>query len=219
MKIFVGLPTYKTFQDMDVRKRQEDIFQSSSHEVKVLEVNGMNIEQARQVAIDAFLKTDYEYFLFIDSDIIPYLYNYEEHPIDKLVDCDKDIVGGIYFFRRKPCQPVYRPIELQEIYERTGSFPEKFDWSIPKDLFQARWIGNGFKLVKRKVIEEIKKTIEVPNLPSIYKGEYLGEDWAFDQRATELGFTIWLEPSIRLGHRGIYDYTREDFDKYYGGNK
>ena len=219
-KIFVGLPTYKTFQDMEVRRLQEEVFKNCPHEVIVQEVNGMNIEQARQVAIDSFLKTDAEYFLNIDSDIIPFrnIQAGEQCPIDKLIKADKDIVGAIYFFRRKYCQPVYRPLELQEFYEKNGKFPENFKWVIPDKLFEAQWTGNGFKLVKRKVIEAVKKTIKIPNLPMIYKEEYLGEDWAFDQRARELGFNVWLEPSIKLGHRGIYDFTREDFDRYYGVN-
>jgi len=225
VKIFVGLPTYKTFQDMEVRKLQEKVFKGSSYEVVVQEVNGMNIEQARQVAIDSFLKTDCDYFLNMDSDIIPYwnpLFD-EKNPIDKLVECDKDVVGAIYYFRRKPCQPVYRPLDLQETYEKflrgTGKFPENYEWKIPEKLFQCKWTGNGMKLVKRKVIEDVKNKIKVPNLPMIYKDEYLGEDWAFDQRATELGYTIWLEPSISLGHRGVYDYTRRDFEEYYGNIK
>jgi hypothetical protein len=77
-------------------------------------------------------------------------------------------------------------------------------------------MGNGFKLVKREVIESIKKIIKVPNLPMIYKNEYVSEDWAFDQRAREQGYEIWADPELKLGHVGSYCYTMEDFKKYNG---
>ena len=40
--------------------------------------------------------------------------------------------------------------------------------------------------------------------------EYLSEDWSFTTRARRLGFDIWLDPSVRLGHLGLYEYRLED---------
>ncbi|KKM80817.1 hypothetical protein LCGC14_1335930, partial [marine sediment metagenome] len=44
-----------------------------------------------------------------------------------------------------------------------------------------------------------------------YKDEYVSEDWAFDQRARELGYSIWADPTIKLGHMGNYVYTLKDY--------
>ena len=39
---------------------------------------------------------------------------------------------------------------------------------------------------------------------------YLGEDFAFCERARRCGFQIFADTSIRLQHIGIYGYSWED---------
>jgi hypothetical protein len=36
---------------------------------------------------------------------------------------------------------------------------------------------------------------------------YMGEDFLFCDRARELGFDVWIDPSISLGHMGVQEYT------------
>lgn len=216
----VGLPIFN-FQDLTVRKTQQEIFKNSPHQVITHEIVGFITEKARQIMIDNFLKSDCDYFLNMDADIIPLrdISMGDPCPIDTLIKADKDIVGGIYYFKTPPCQPVYRPLKLQEIYESEGKFPDKWDWKEElnkKELFKVKYLGNGFKLVKREVIKKVREKHQCPNMTMIYNGEYLSEDFAFDLRVGELGFTVWADPSIKLGHEGKYIYTRDDFEKYYG---
>jgi hypothetical protein len=35
---------------------------------------------------------------------------------------------------------------------------------------------------------------------------YMGEDFLFCDRARELGFEVWIDPSISLGHMGVQEY-------------
>jgi hypothetical protein len=35
---------------------------------------------------------------------------------------------------------------------------------------------------------------------------YMGEDFLFCDRARELGFDVWIDPSISLGHMGVQEY-------------
>jgi hypothetical protein len=42
---------------------------------------------------------------------------------------------------------------------------------------------------------------------------FLGEDWAFCELARELGFKVWLDPSIRVAHSGRYFYTVDDLTR------
>ena len=39
------------------------------------------------------------------------------------------------------------------------------------------------------------------------KSEYLSEDYAFGEVARQLGFKVWLDPSVILYHMGFYPYT------------
>lgn len=209
-KIFVALPVFN-FINPKVKDNHSMMFANTQHTIMFNQVVGASVEHARKVLIERFLETDCEYYFALDADGY-YLGNFD--PFERLISLDKDIVGGMYFYKRKPCLPVYRPLDLQEEYEKTGSFPENYKWKIPTEPFEVRWLGNGFKLVKREVIKKLKEKFLVPNLPMIYKGEYVSEDWAFDERARDMGFTVWVDPTIKLGHEGTYMYCYEDFLKY-----
>jgi len=65
-------------------------------------------------------------------------------------------------------------------------------------------------LIKREVIENLIKEYPVPNLPMIYRGEYISEDFSFCQRSIEKGYKIYADPSIKLGHQGPYLYSLGD---------
>lgn len=209
-KIFVALPIFN-YQDLKVRKNFEAMIENTAHTIIYQEMVGLNTEKARARMIEQFLQTDCQFFLNLDADI---LYLGDIDPFDRLISLNKDIVGGIYYFKAPPCRPVYRPIDLQDIYEQTGKFPDNYKFIIPEKEFEVRYMGNGFKLVKRNVIEDIKKDIIVPNMCMIHKGEYLSEDWAFDQRAREKGYQVWADPTIKLGHLGKHIYVKEDFERY-----
>jgi len=207
MKVFVALPVFNLINPKV--KDNQNGFLHSKHTVLFNQVVGASPEHARSIMINKFLQTDCEYYFTIDTDIY-YLGDYLD-VIDRLISLDKDIVGGLYVYKKSPCLPVFRPIDLQEIYERDGKFPDKYDWIIPNDVFEVKWLGNGFKMVKREVIERIREKIICPNLPMIHKGEYISEDYAMDFRARELGYKIFVDPTIKLGHEGLHIFTREDF--------
>lgn len=214
-KIFVGLPVFN-FIDPRVKSNQDDILKRTKHEIVFSQVVGASVEHARQVLIDKFLNSGCDYYFTIDADIVYLSSPTIPDPLDRLIFLDKDIVGGIYYFKSKPCQPVFRPLDLQKEYEEKGIFPEKYEWRIKNEPFEVQWMGNGFKLMKREVVEKVRQKILIPNLPMIHMNEYVSEDWAFDQRARDEGFSVWADPEIKLGHVGQHTYTEEDFKNYYG---
>jgi len=207
-KIFFACPIFN-FQDTNIRKNHEFIRQTSEHEVGYFEVVGASVEHAKQIMYKEFLKGDCEYFLNVDADIV--FLQGEENPIDKLVEANKDIIGGLYVLKRKPIRPSHRPLDLQEYYDKNGGFPKDYKFNIPNKLHEVKWLAGGCMLIKREVIEKLMDKYPVPNLPRIYNKEYLSEDYAFCQRAIEEGYKIYAEPIINLGHQGPYLYTFEDY--------
>jgi len=82
---------------------------------------------------------------------------------------------------------------------------------------EIRFAATGFIAVHRRVIDALVKTLPLchanqdwaywPMFGGMVIKERdpvehvdLSEDWAFCQRAVDLGFKIWLDPGIRLGH-------------------
>jgi len=170
----------------------------------------VSVEHAKQMMYKKFLESDCDYFFNVDADI--YFFDEDISPLDILISNNKNIVGGIYVYKKKPCLPTHRTLELQEIYERDGKFPKDYKFIIPKDLHKVKWLSGGCMLIKREVIEKLMKKILIPNLPMVYKNEYLSEDFAFCQRASEIGYEIYADPRINLGHQGNYLYSLKDYD-------
>lgn len=202
------VPIYN-FQHPRIRDNHKQIRETSKYEIEYCEIIGCSVEHGKSIAYKKFLETDCTHFFNVDADI--FFFQGDINPIDKLIESDKEIIGGLYVYKKQPCLPTHRTLELQEIYERDGKFPEDYKFNIPKEVHEVRWLSGGCMMIKREVIKKLMEKYKVPNLPMIYKEEYLSEDFAFCERARNEGYKIYAEPNIKLGHAGTYYFTTEDY--------
>ena len=214
MKVAMACPIYAA-QDTEIKRNHDKIASQSSHTIYRLEVTGICIQIARQRICEQFLRSDADYLFCIDDDIkvLDIDDPNSENPIDRLVELDKDILGGIYVARRVPHNPTHRTLDLQSEFEKTKKWPKDYKFIIPNNPFEVNWLAGGFNLIKREVIEKILKKHPYPFCAMIYKGEFLSEDFAFCQRAREEGYKIWADPLIKLGHLGNYFFTLKEYQK------
>ena len=152
-------------------------------------------------------------FLTIDSD-------FWFQPAEAIQLCEQamalDIVGGLYMVRSiREAQPASLIGVDHTIDLRPGEKP-----------VEVTYLATGFMAVHRRVFEKLAETLPLcmqstplPFWPFYlqftvpWPGDghlYLSEDYAFCHRAREAGFRIWLDPSIRLGHVGSYEFRLED---------
>jgi hypothetical protein len=163
------------------------------------------IPRARNECARALLESEYEALMFIDADI-----EFTEEDVAKLWNMDQDVAVG--------CYPMKKPGAPYAAW-RQGKLVELEDLKCMKGPFQVDYAGTGFMLVRRGVFERLqdefpesayetkdKKTawnffpIEVRN------GCLLSEDYAFCQNWTDMGGSIWMDPSVRLLHHGSFAY-------------
>lgn len=213
MKVLFACPIFN-FQDTKIRKNHEDVRRHSIHDVDYVEVIGASVEHGKQIMYKEFLKKDYDYFFNVDADIM-FLNYYDVNPIDLLVErCEtlkNAIVGGIYVYKRPPYQPAFRPRDLQKIYEKSKKFPKDYKFKISKELFEVEWLPGGCMMIKKEIVDKLTKKYQVPNLPMVYEKEYLSEDFSFCKRSRDLGYSVFAEPKIELGHAGPYLFTFSDY--------
>ena len=175
------------------------------------------ISRSRSIVASAFLRSNCDVLLTIDSDIW-----FRPQDAVKLAEeaFRYHMIGSMYVTRSatRPQPAVLLPDE-----------PVYFDDSA-KPL-TVRFISTGFMAVHRSVFERVSKTLPMCHkgwndqgsdtsfwpfympfvLPDDHEENlYLSEDWAFCERARQAGYKIWLDPSIRLGHVGNYMFTNED---------
>lgn len=165
-RVLVIMPWYKAVTPMTslcvaqlADKRRVGLMQNSGDAF---------VAHTRNACIREFLKTDYEYSLWIDDDMvvpcgIPKWFRahtgWSKFPdpfasfnaIDRLLSHNKSIVGGLYFGRAPGGPPVYA--------EGMSFKPEaEYARKAPYDLIKpTNWVGFGCVLIHRSVFEDIVK--------------------------------------------------------------
>ncbi len=219
MKLFLGNAVWRT----------EEVGHAQSMRLLVRELDKRGIEftdgtvvgdalisRARSIIGSAFLRSEADVLLSIDSDIW-------FRPQDAISLAEKameyDIVAAMYMTRSLQAQPA---LMLPD---------EPVVFAADQEPLEAPFVSTGFAAVNKRVFQKLSE-----ELPLCHKGwadrgvdtsfwpfympftipwegdghMYLSEDWAFCQRAKEAGFKVWLDPSIRLGHLGQVMFTLED---------
>ncbi|MDD5675429.1 MAG: hypothetical protein PHC61_14760 [Chitinivibrionales bacterium] len=144
---------------------------------------------------------DYDYIMWIDSDIL-----FTPQHFVNLLNHKKDIVSGVYMIEGGEYLATVKDWD-EEYFKRNVSF--KFmtlkDIEDQKDLIDVSYTGMGFMLVRKGVFE----SLEYPWFKSIEKQigdmvDFATEDVEFCLRTKEKGFTVFIDPRVRVGHeKGI----------------
>ena len=208
MKLLIAIPTndYMHYQFVECLTKL----------VRKLDEDGINYDIAYQGATLVYVGRDklankamnecYTHMLWLDSDMI-----FTEDLLDDLMYSGKPFVTGIAHSRRAP----HVSCIFKEIW------PKVDRWEGCEYPIQAFRIGGcGFACV---LIEtEIVRNVYNKNGTAFFPMRELGEDLAFCKRATDMGYEIWAEPSVKLGHIGhitIYPEYEELYrSSIYGDN-
>jgi hypothetical protein len=176
------------------------------------------IHLGREKLLEAFLTTDSDYLCFVDSDnILP------TESIWRLLQHDLPIVGGLYFKRKGGPEAVaFRWFDEKRRLHVTLSRQIK-EWmdnnevdaparptclDIEDSLLEVDVLGFGAVLIRRDVCEKIKETYG--NAFGDH-GENIGEDVIFCRRAQDLGYKIYVDQAVLVGHMANYQVTAFDF--------
>lgn len=166
---------------------------------------------ARNRVVHSFLQGKLSHLFWIDSDIV-----WEPTDFLKLLilASQVDVVCGAYPLKNEQC-----PLAIQH--------PDLENFEINKHgLVKITGTGLGFTALTRKVVEEL-----VATKPVIYDEAYgyemasvfrldtartadgrlrgRGEDMAFFADVRELGYDVWLDPRVQLGHVGNREYRTD----------
>ena len=149
-----------------------------------------------------FNGAEYDYMLWIDSDIIFSVQNF----IDLLL-FDKDIVSGWYpqpsMRNGSLVTPVVEKMD-NDYFLKNGTYEfltaqQVIDHKMP---FCVDYNGFGFMLIKSGVFEKIEYPWFAPKYIKINDeiSETTSEDTSFCIDARNVGFNIWVHPNVRVGH-------------------
>jgi maltose O-acetyltransferase len=210
LSVFLAMPAYGDVPAETMKSMVATWQELALHGVPVeisIQSGSSRVTAARNIAAHQFLESDKNRFLQIDSDMV-----WDPRDVLKLLalSSEYECVGATYPMRQEP--PTYCVM---------GIPPGEDVESNTFDLLSVEGFGLGFTVVQRKVMEEL--AAKAPQMvmadaaatvaAEIYTsggktrerdGVYYdtGEDMRFFADIKALGYKVWMDPTIRLGHVG-----------------
>ncbi len=156
----------------------------------VIAEEGYTIAENRNyIAVQAF-NNNSDYLLMCDDDM-----TFPPDLVDRLLENKKDICGVAYHPRCDMGQ-IIKYLDETHIIKLEENTDPKY-----KDAFECMASGTGAILIKCEVFRKIPRPW--------FMFEYydtgqckLGEDWFFCREAKKVGYQIWTDPKIKVGHLG-----------------
>jgi len=210
-KLFVAIPSYDHKLSVKAAVSLAELAALSIQEGIALGIHPVcgtsMITFARNLLVDAFLKSGATDLLFLDSDI-----NFKASDAIRLLALATDypIVSGVPRMRKPDGD------YLIVLHKNADGSP-----TINKlGLIKASRVSTSFLMIRREVFEKMQTahpewwhpSHKVKNGLTAYfdfavtPEGYMGEDFLFCDRAKDLGYEIWADPSIKLGHMGTMEF-------------
>jgi GT2 family glycosyltransferase len=181
---------------------------NKGHEITVMQRYSCNIYYVRNMCLGGDIlfgenqkpfngQLDYDYIMWIDSDI---LFNPEQ--FQKLLAADKDIVSGLYLMDGGQ---EYATVQFwdEQFFQKNGNFEFMTPQMINKktEPFPVVYTGFGFILIKKGIFENMKYPWFRPEYVNIGNcKDFTTEDVAWCREAFRLGYKIFIEPTVIVGH-------------------
>jgi len=202
------------------------------------------VTQGRNLCVAEFINhpDNYDYLLFIDSDI-----DFESKTIFKMIGADKDIIACPYPMKMIDEDKLWYKLKHTDLIKTKNdivkagyTFPIKLDTKkeIISDhgVIEVTHAPTGCMLIKRQVIEKMIKhhpELEIYQ-PSIINGKeskkenfynlfdtlhdvetkrYFGEDFGFCQRWTDMGGKVHIYALDYITHVGEHQYSGRFYDQ------
>lgn len=208
-KVMVALPWYKAAHPVTAFCVAQllDKRRTSS----MLNFGDAFIAHSRNSIVDAFLKSDLDYLLSIDDDMVLPIGNAEWfksysgwrwmpdefaglNTLDRLMSHKKSVVGALYFGRYSHGPPVFAEGPNEEM--------AKLARSAPQDrILKTNWVGTGCILIHRQVFLDIEK-----RFPRLARGaDGKGGQWF---TSSEHGLMDSLDAMRKMLSEGPMDGTK-----------
>lgn len=152
----------------------------------------------RNSAVEAARSNNATHLMFVDNDMV-----FPASGIQRLIDADKDIVGGMYNARGVPGQPVVSTVKMIDPATDPNA-GKTYATEFPAQLFKCYGLGTGFMLINMQVFDKLEKPYFISGESS--NGNAFTEDIYFCDKAHKAGIDAWCSPTIKIGHIGTYEY-------------
>lgn len=194
MKILLGMPTIGKVPTKTVISLIQllHVFNKEDDVVWPMIVEGSLVYTARDTVAQFAVERDFDYVLYVDSDMI-----FEAADLERLLKHKVGICSGLYVKRQgAPENVAYTKIITRRYFPYRA--PKLIEDKTKSGFSEIAACGFGFMLVKVSVLKTMFKYYK--SLFEPFKG--VGEDVAFSIRARRLGYKTFIDRDVKLGHIG-----------------
>ena len=198
-KVMLATPVYENPDfnyTFSIARSREALTAAGIQSAYLLVSGNAHVDDCRNTITQEFLASDCTELIFLDADV-----SWEPHQLVRLCQHDKDIVGGVYPYRR-------------EDQQKAGNLPVRMlDGAEVEDgLLEVEGLPTGFMRIKRHVLETLVKDADhfakkAARVPIVFErtfenGVRWGGDIGFCRKWRERGGKIYADYEMRLGHVG-----------------
>ena len=190
IKVSIGIPTNRGLRPKMAQCLLDLVARGGYDFHIVIAEEGYTIAENRNYLAVKSLNNESEYILMIDDDM-----TFEPDLLDNLIENKKDICGVAYHPRSETGKIIKYLDEVHAVAIEESDDPKY------KDTFECHATGTGIILINTKVFKKVKRPW--------FMFEYyetgqckLGEDWYFCREAKKVGFKIFTDPKLVVGHLG-----------------
>ena len=203
IKILVGIPMltpgFEFFKA--VMKFQADVIRSGKYRIGFATAYRQPTFLAQEEFAQLAVETDSDYLLIMDDDI----WNPSLDYLNKLVNVDKDVVGGVFFSSADPGNLCAKRLidKRKDMVELVSTKRDDVFamYSVPTDewhgLQRVHLISLGFILIKTRVFNKLRKPWFSAKLEKRFT------DSVFCENCKKAGVDIYAHFGVWLNHRGI----------------
>lgn len=209
---FIGMPVYGRIPPRTAMSLARTLHACGASGIDVdatMEVSAL-IQGARDMVLDTFLRSDKQKLFWIDSDMV-----WEREAFFRLLAMSTihDVVCAAYPVKSERNEfQIFMDLEPQQ--------PTEYG------LIKILGTGLGFTVIDRSVCEQVAakaprvldqitgRDMAAAFRVDIFEGKRRSEDIAFLADIRELGHTVWLDPSIALGHIGDRQWNGRAADAF-----
>ena len=237
--VLIGIPSWQGGVDPDMQTCLEHLIVHNNQiglNIKLFKASSSIIAENRNACIDAGIECNARYVFMVDTDMI-----FPPDILTAMKVHNKAIVSAMAFMKTWPFTPnFYRRLSdtkwcpVMDIPEADDIFQVDCIGgacmlielaaikNIPRPWFAqpTQWHVPLMKQIKRLWEEADVDPLEVVEKVRMIHKRFAwdktecgitGEDFYFSEMLREAGIPIWVDKSIRIGHKGKYMYKHEDF--------
>lgn len=199
MRITVGIPTNRGIRGKTA-KCLLDLVAHGGYEFHIVcAEEGFTTAQNRIYMVVQAMKNKSDFILMVDDDM-----TFSANILDQLLASGKEIIGVNSYSRVLPLSTTLMLMDKDGNYLEPDKHPS-WEIKIPEEVFEVLAIGTGVALIKMEVFKRIKKPwFKFEMHPDGYMKQ--GEDAWFCSQARKVGYKIWADGSIKVGHIGSIEY-------------